>query len=49
LALRGRRRFERRALERAGVPAESADTAPALERIEHHDELSRALAALSDE
>jgi RNA polymerase sigma-70 factor (ECF subfamily) len=46
----GRRRgAESRALERAGVHAHSADPTPAFEQIEHHDELSRALATLSDE
>jgi RNA polymerase sigma-70 factor (ECF subfamily) len=44
-----RRGAESRALERAAVPAQSADPTPAFEQIEHHDELSRALATLSDE
>jgi RNA polymerase sigma-70 factor (ECF subfamily) len=44
-----RRGAESRALERVTAWTEGADTAPASDRIEDHDELSRALATLSDE
>jgi RNA polymerase sigma-70 factor (ECF subfamily) len=38
-----------RALERAGTAAQTGNPDPALESVEQHDELSRALGALSDE
>jgi len=44
-----RRGAESRALERVTAWTEGADTAPESDRIEHYDELSRALATLSDE
>jgi RNA polymerase sigma-70 factor (ECF subfamily) len=44
-----RRGAETRALERVAAPVQTADPAPEFEQIEHADELSRALATLSDE